>query len=88
MSSNEVLYDFNVRDVFDFLFDLSSEHFNRLRLLKREQIEEFLTFANAMIKAYYDKSYKSLNLVKKSIVYLRLHQGYEILGITNHKLYQ
>ena len=58
MSLNEILYNFNIRDIFDFLSDLSSKHFNRLRLLKRKQIKESLTFINIIIKVYYDKSYK------------------------------
>ena len=88
MSLNEILYNFNIRDIFDFLFDLSSKYFNRLRLLKREQIEKFLIFVNIIIKVYYDKLYKLLNFVKKSIIYLRLYQNYEILNIINHKLHQ
>ena len=88
VSPNEILYGFNVRDAFGFLSDLPPEHFNRLRLLKREQAEESLAFANAMAKAYYDKSHKPLNLAKGSTAYLRLHQGYEIPGTTNHKLHQ
>lgn len=87
MFSNEILYNFNIHDAFHFLFDLSSKHFNRLRQLKREQIEKSLTFINIIIKIYYDKSYKSLNFIKKSIVYLRLYQGYKISNIINYKLH-
>ena len=87
ISLNEILYNFNIRDIFDFLSDLPSKHFNHLRQLKREQIEKSLTFINVIIKAYYDKSHKSLNLAKRNIIYLRLHQNYKILNITNHKLY-
>ena len=63
MFSNEILYNFNIRNIFDFLFDLSLKHFNRLYQLKREQIKKFLIFINIIIKIYYDKSYKSLNLI-------------------------
>lgn len=40
-----------------------------------------------MTKTYFDKSYKSLKLVKESNVYLRLHHEYEISDIDNRKLY-
>ena len=73
MFSNEILYNFNIRDAFNFLFDLSSKHFNRLYLLKREQVEKFLIFVNIIIKVYYDKLYKLLNFIKRNIIYLRLY---------------
>lgn len=41
-----------------------------------------------MAKAYYDKSHKPLKLSKGSMVYLRLHQGYKIPGVVNHKLHR
>ena len=88
MSLNEIFYNFNIYNIFDFLFDLPSKHFNYLHLLKREQVEKFLTFINVIIKAYYDKLYKLLNLIKGNTAYLRLHQNYKILNIMNHKLYQ
>ena len=73
MSLNEVFYNFNIYNAFDFFFGLSSKHFNRLYQLEREQIKKSLIFINVIIKVYYDKSHKLLNLVKKSIIYLRLY---------------
>ena len=88
VSPNEILYGFNVRDSLGLLSELPPEDFSRLRQLKREQAEDSLAFANIMAKAYYDKSHKPLKLSKGSMVYLRLHQGYKIPSVGNHKLHQ
>lgn len=88
MSPNEILYGFNVRDTLGLLTELPKKHFSRLRQLKRDQAEESLAFANVMAKAYYNKSHKPLTVPKGSSVYLRLHNGYEIPDIRNHKLHQ
>lgn len=89
MSPNEILYGFNVRDTLGMLSltEMPQEDFSRLRQMKREQAEDAIAFANVMAKAYYDSSHKPLNLPKGSKVYLRLHHGYKIPGLSNHKLH-
>ena len=90
VSPNEVLYGFNVRDPLGMinLAELPAEDFSRLRQLKRDQAEESLAFANAMAKERYDHSHKPLDLPVGAQVFLRLHHGYELPGITNKKLHQ
>ena len=41
-----------------------------------------------MAKERYDRSHKPLDLAEGSQVFLRLHHGYELPGITNKKLHQ
>ena len=50
-------------------------------------MKDTLTFANIIIKVYYNKSHKSLRLFKDNIIYLHLHYDYKILEINNRKLY-
>ena len=88
VSPNEILYGFKVRDTLSTLAELPAEDYNRLRQLKRDQAEEALAFANAMAKERYDRSHKPLDLEEGSQVFLRLHHGYELPGITNKKLHQ
>ena len=87
VSSNKILYEFNVRDTLELLIELSKKDFNRLRQLKREQVEEFIAFVNIMIKIYYDESHMSISLLKESKTYLRLYHNYKIPELVNYKLH-
>ena len=87
MSSNKILYEFNVRDTLELLIELSKKDFNRLRQLKKEQVEEFIAFVNIIIKIYYDKSHMLISLFKESKIYLRLHHNYKISELVNYKLH-
>ena len=55
--------------------------------MKREQVEDVITFINILIKAYCNKSHIVLNLTYNNITYLRLHHEYEISNLINRKLY-
>ena len=55
--------------------------------MKREQIEDVITFTNIFAKTYYDKFYIILKLTCDNITYLRLHYEYEILNLNNRKLH-
>ena len=87
MLLNEIFYEFNVRDTLELLIELSKKDFNRLRQLKREQVEEFIVFINIIIKIYYDESYMLISLLKESKTYLRLYYDYKISELVNYKLY-
>lgn len=78
---NEIIYGFKVRDTLGMLADLPSEHFDRLRLMKREQAEDSMAFANAAAKARYDRRHKPITLAVGSKAFLKLHDGYEIPGV-------
>ena len=87
VSPNEILYGFNVRDTLGMLTELPPEQFSKLRQLKRDQAEDSLAFSNATAKAYYDKSHTSIDLKTGDLAFLRLHDGYSIPGLENHKLH-
>lgn len=80
---NELAYGFRVRDTLGLLADLPAEDLDRLRLVKREEADDAIAFANAIAKTRYDSSHKAINL--GSSAYLRLHHGYSIPGV-NPKL--
>ena len=82
---NELAYGFRVRDTLSMLSDLPAEDLNKLRLIKREEADDAIAFANAMAKTRYDSTHKALNLREGSMAYLRLHHGYSIPGV-NPKL--
>ena len=82
---NELAYGFRVRDSLGLLADLPPEDLNRLRLIKREEADDAIAFANAMAKTRYDSTHKALRIQEGSMVYLRLHHGYSIPGV-NPKL--
>lgn len=45
-----------------------------------------MAFAGALSKARYDAVHKAVDIKVGDKVYLRLHQGYIISGLANHKL--
>ena len=82
---NELAYGFRVRDTLGLLADLPAEDLDRLRLIKREEADDAIAFANAMAKTRYDSMHKAVKLREGSLAYLRLHHGYSIPGV-NPKL--
>ena len=84
---NELAYDFKVNDTIDMLFDLLSKDYSRLRLIKREEIESIMIFVNVLSKTRYDRAHRVVIIKLKDKVYLRLHQGYIISNLSNHKLF-
>ena len=78
---NELAYGFRVRDTLGLLADLPPEDLDRLRLIKREEADNAIAFANAMSKKRYDSAHKAMNLAPGSLAYLRLHHGYSIPGV-------
>lgn len=82
---NELAYGFRVRDTLGLLADLPPEDLDRLRLVKREEADDAIAFANAIAKTRYDSKHLSLKIKEGSLVYLRLHHGYSIPGV-NPKL--
>ena len=70
-----------MRDILDILLDLSSKNLNKLRLIKREEANNIIIFANTIIKTRYNSIYRILNLREGLIVYLRLYYRYLIFKI-------
>ena len=85
-ASNELIYEFKINDTLSMLTNLSSENYNQLRQIKRENVEIAMTFVNALNKARYDAIHKTLKLKIDDKAYLRLHHDYIISSLFNHKL--
>lgn len=52
--SNQILYEFNVRDFLNLLIKLFNEDRIQVRNIKQIKAEIFIVFVNAMIKTKYD----------------------------------
>ena len=63
MLSNEIFYEFNIRDFLEMFTKLLSKNFNRLKQMKRKQIKKTLTFINIIIKIYYNNFHKFINFL-------------------------
>lgn len=87
-ASNELAYEFKINDVVDLLVDLFSKNYDRLKLIKCEDVEAIMTFANAISKIRYDQAHRAMRerITLEFIIYLRLHQDYTISSLTNKKL--
>ena len=84
---NELCYGFKVNNTMDMLSDLPAEDFSKLRLAMREEAEDSMAFATAMMKVRYDSKHRQITFKKDDKVFLRLHHGYSIPGL-NRKLSQ
>ena len=85
---NEIIYGFRTNDALQLLNDLPPEGFSALRNMKREETEDSIAWANAMIKTCYNAKHKPLNLKAGDEVFLTLHRGYTLRGLNNKKLTQ
>jgi len=84
--SNELVYRFKVNNIVDILVDLSSKNYSCLKLIKREKTKSAMAFANALSKSCYNVVYQAIKMNVGDKMYLRLHQEYIILELSNHKL--
>lgn len=92
MAPNELCYGFKVADPTSLLLaaepPVSEEAFHQLRLAKREEADDAMAFASISMKARYDARHLPLNLKKGDSVFLKLHHGYSIPGLSSRKLSQ
>ena len=88
-ASNELMYDFKINDFVSMLADLLSKNYDKLRQIKFENVEVAMIFASAISKKRYDNKHKTLDSMIKSkfMMYLRLHQSYTIVDLSNKKLF-
>ena len=78
---NELAYRFRVRNIVRLLINLLLKDFNRLRLIKREKINNVIAFTNIITKTRYNNIYKIININEELSVYLRLHHNYFIPNV-------
>ena len=88
-ASNELMYDFKINDFVNMLIDFSSKNYNKLKQIKREDVEFVMTFINVVNKKRYDNKHKTLNdnFKFEFMMYLRFHQNYIIIDLSNKKLF-
>jgi hypothetical protein len=88
LSSNEILYEFKVRESLDLLKvddENSSTFLKEKRFIVRKEAEEAIFFVNAQMKIRYDSIRTSLNLNVDDKVFLKLHKNYTQSSIINRK---
>jgi hypothetical protein len=97
LSSNEITYEFKIRDILFFLITEIIENTPRFKILKllnqtrlrnRQEATNVVSFANVKVKIIHDKRHRSLFLNSKKKVFLRLHKEYNLSEIINKKLSQ
>ena len=58
------------------LINLLAEDFNRIRIVKREEVEDAIAFANVKNKIRYNTKYKDISLEVGDKAFLVLYRGY------------
>ena len=81
LAFNELVYNFNIRNILKLLTNLSAKilNLNYLRFIKPKKINDVIIFINVIIKNRYDNIYI---IIKFEInIYLKLHYNYLIFEI-------
>ena len=81
-----MVYGFRVRDILGALNDLLPEDIERLRLIKRLEVEDIIAFTTALSKIRYDILYKQISLKIGDYIFLKLYYRYTLLEVANRKL--
>lgn len=95
LSSNEIIYDFKIRDVFTTLAknthasttvvsDINTLNETRLRF--RQKATDVVSFVNIKAKIYFDKRHLFLLMKSEDKTFLRLHKDYTLSSKHNAKL--
>ena len=84
-ASNEIIYDFKVRDIISTFNqrNLSKEWTTNKRKKYQAEANDAIAFANVKMKIYYDFKHKSLLLKSKKKTYFRLNKDYKLFD--HHK---
>ena len=85
---NELFYDFKINDILIMFKNLFIENYFRFKQIKREFIEEIMTFVNIMHKRRYDDVYINVQFKINNYVFFKLHVEYIIFDLNNHKFNQ
>ena len=60
---NKLTYEFKINNAINILVDFSSKNYDKLRLIKRENVEIIITFVNVINKSRYDNKHKTFENV-------------------------
>ena len=86
---NKLYYKFKVNDTISILLEdslLLEKVFYKLRLIKREKVDDAIAFASIIIKLRYNAKYLVINFKKGDKVFLKLYYKYSISKLFNRKL--
>ena len=85
LASNEIIYDFKVRDTISTFNqrNLSEKSATDKRKKYQAEANDAIAFANVKMKIYYDFKHKSLLLKSKKKTYFRLNKDYKLFD--HHK---
>ena len=72
---NELAYNFKINDSLDMLVDLFLQNYQRLRQIKKKNVEIIMIFANIINKVRYDQNHRTIiNVIQpRFMIYLKLH---------------
>ena len=62
---NEICYDFRVRNNLNLITNMSFENWFKLRLQYKKNAKKAIAWTNMIVKTYYNKKHKFINLKKK-----------------------
>ena len=68
-----------------FILNLFKKTFNKLYLIKREKINNVITFINVVIKIKYNVKHLIFTFKKENEIYFKLYYKYSILKLLNRK---
>ena len=89
---NKIYYNFKINDIINILLFaklfIFAKNFDKLRLIKREKINNIIIFAFFIIKIKYNSKYFVFDFKKENEMHFRLYYNYSILNLFNKKLLQ
>ena len=89
LSTNEINYDFKIRDtLFNFFVTSTVVNLSIQRLKYRQKVVDATTFVNVKIKIYYNARHTSLLFKVENYAYFRLHHEYQLSSRLNKKIFQ
>ncbi len=97
MSSNEITYEFKIKDILFFLVTEKIENISQFRILNllnqtrlrnRQEAANVVFFVNVRVKIIHDKRHKSFFLNSEEKAFFCLHKEYNLSEIINRKLSQ
>ena len=91
LSSNEIIYDFKVRDALFSIIETNTVdtlNLSAQRMKYQREAVDATDFVVAKVKVYYDARHTSILLRSGEKTYLQLNKSYKLLGKLNSKLSQ
>jgi hypothetical protein len=91
LTSNEIIYDFKIRDALFNIVKINIVNAQNLSILKlkyQRKTIDAIVFATTKIKIYYDVKHTSIFFNENDYAYLRLNKNYKLSDRFNSKFSQ